>query len=70
MEITLNYALGRVWCVSLDTNDLAVGFDEDFIVIKVRIRQFPNIMDYTLANSAETSPHFEDVSSEGGCIIC
>lgn len=45
MEITLNYALGRVWCVSLDTNDLAVGFDEDFIVIKVHIRQFPNIMD-------------------------
>ena len=38
IENTLNYALERAWCVSLrkDANEVAVGFDEGVVVIKVR----------------------------------
>ena len=37
VENTLNYALERAWCVSLrkDANEVAVGFDEGVVVIKV-----------------------------------
>ena len=38
IENTLSYALERSWCVSLrkDANEVAVGFDEGVVVIKVR----------------------------------
>ncbi|KAG1811654.1 coatomer WD associated region-domain-containing protein [Suillus variegatus] len=37
LENTLSYALERAWCVSLrrDANEVAVGFDEGVVVIKV-----------------------------------
>jgi coatomer subunit beta' len=37
LENTLSYALERAWCVSLrrDANEVAVGFDEGIVVIKV-----------------------------------
>ena len=37
IENTLNYALERSWCVALrkDANEVAVGFDEGVVVIKV-----------------------------------
>ncbi|KIM41967.1 hypothetical protein M413DRAFT_27504 [Hebeloma cylindrosporum] len=37
VENTLNYALERAWCVSLrrDANEVAVGFDEGVVVIKL-----------------------------------
>ncbi|KAF9443984.1 coatomer protein [Macrolepiota fuliginosa MF-IS2] len=37
IEHTLSYALERAWCLSLrkDTNELAVGFDEGLVVIKL-----------------------------------
>ena len=39
VENTLNYALKRSWCVSLrkGANEVAVGFDEGVVVIKVNI---------------------------------
>jgi len=40
LENTLSYALERAWCVSLrrDANEVAVGFDEGIVVIKVGLR--------------------------------
>jgi coatomer subunit beta' len=37
VENTLSYALERAWCVSLrkDANEVAVGFDEGVVVLKV-----------------------------------
>ncbi|KAG2741564.1 hypothetical protein P692DRAFT_20822239 [Suillus brevipes Sb2] len=37
LDNTLSYALERAWCVSLrrDTNEVAVGFDEGIVVIKL-----------------------------------
>ena len=39
IENTLNYALERAWCVALrkDANEVAVGFDEGVVAIKVCI---------------------------------
>jgi coatomer subunit beta' len=41
LENTLSYALERAWCVSLrrDANEVAVGFDEGIVVIKVCLRR-------------------------------
>ena len=38
LENTLGYALERTWCVALrrDANNVAVGFNEGIVVIKVR----------------------------------
>ena len=37
LENTLNYALERAWCVALNkgSNDVAVGYDDGVVVIKV-----------------------------------
>jgi coatomer subunit beta' len=37
LENTLSYALERAWCVALKkgSNDLAVGYDEGVVVVKV-----------------------------------
>ena len=47
IENTLSYALERAWCVALpkDANEVAVGFDEGVVVIKVYIffKIFPQI---------------------------
>ena len=45
LENTLSYALERAWCVALrkSSNDVAVGFDEGVVVLKVRV--FPNLPD-------------------------
>ena len=39
LENTLSYALERAWCISIrpSANDVAVGFDEGVVVIKVCI---------------------------------
>jgi coatomer subunit beta' len=41
LENTLNYGLERVWCVSLrrEGNEVAVGFDEGSVVLKVRLTE-------------------------------
>jgi coatomer subunit beta' len=38
LENTLSYALERAWCISIrpGANDVAVGFDEGSVVVKVR----------------------------------
>jgi coatomer subunit beta' len=45
MKNTLNYALECAWCVSLrrDANEVAIGFDEGVVVIKVSIPRSYNI---------------------------
>ena len=42
LENTLNYGLERAWCVALrkGSNDVAVGFDDGVVVIKVGILGF------------------------------
>src|ERR1700722_1887331 len=60
LENTLSYALERAWCVSLrrDANELAVGFDEGVIIIKVCLGLFfffASILTYL--SLAATSPH-------------
>lgn len=38
LENTINYSLERAWCVAYQkgSNDVAVGFDDGLVVIKVR----------------------------------
>lgn len=41
LESTLNYGMERVWCVSglRGSNNVALGYDEGSIIIKVRERK-------------------------------
>jgi coatomer subunit beta' len=52
VENTLSYSLERAWCVALqrDANEVAVGFDEGVVVIKVYIlilHPIPSLIDGT-----------------------
>jgi coatomer subunit beta' len=41
LENTLNYALERAWCIALKkgSNDVAVGYDEGVVIVKVKCSQ-------------------------------
>ena len=45
LENTLSYALERAWCVAVrrTTNEVAVGYDEGVVVIKVRLAIIPHV---------------------------
>ena len=51
LENTLSYALERAWCVSLrrDANEVAVGFDEGIVVIKVCLSMRTDIANVPLS---------------------
>ena len=61
VENTLSYSLERAWCVALrrDANEVAVGFDEGLVVIKVYMLIYPpsnNSLAYMVLSSVEKNP--------------
>lgn len=80
LENTLNYALERAWCVALhrETNEVAVGFDEGVVVLKLGRDEPSYSMDpsgkliYTRGSEVLTSTlqtAAEDVTPEGARIL-
>ena len=57
LENTLNYNLERAWCVAYKKagNEIAVGFDEGAVVVKVGYRSHPMYNCGTNSSSAATS---------------
>ncbi|KAG8219095.1 coatomer WD associated region-domain-containing protein [Butyriboletus roseoflavus] len=79
LENTLSYALERAWCVSLrrDANEVAVGFDEGIVVIKLGRDEPTFSMDPTgkliytrnqLVLSANVQNLADDTTAEGNRI--
>lgn len=61
LENTLNYALERAWCVALskNANEVAVGYDEGIVVIKVRIsRDSYYVWTLTISQLGRDEPTF------------
>src|ERR1700679_3724116 len=60
LENTLSYALERAWCVALSrkANEVAVGYDEGIVVIKVHLYLPPFLYSLTLPQLGRDEPTF------------
>ena len=58
LETTLNYGLERVWCIAQmkGSNDLAIGYDEGSVMVKVGVSTPPHPTKKNIAFVGSTLP--------------